>query len=70
MTEIASLPKLSKCITNDARYTTQKIIPYVLHSDIWHCYKNVEIPDLQLAYQNHDTVEMFNYKKKTIVKFT
>ena len=25
--------------------------------------------DLQLAYSNHDTVEIFNYKKKMIVKF-
>ena len=47
-----------------------KIIPYVLHSDVWHCYKNIEISELQLAYENHDTVEIFNYKKKMIVKFS
>ena len=30
----------------------KKIIPDVLHSDIWYCYKNitVTISDLQLAY--------------------
>ena len=27
-----------------------KIIPYALRWDIWHCHKNFEISDLQLAY--------------------
>ena len=37
-----------------------KIIACVLRQDVWHCYKNVKISDLQLAYQNHDTAEIFN----------
>ena len=36
------------------------MISYVLRWDVLHCYKNVKISDLQLAYQNHDTVEIFN----------
>ena len=27
-----------------------EIISYALRWDIWHCYKNVKISDLQLAY--------------------
>ena len=34
------------------------------------CYKNIKIKIWStIVYQNHDTVEIFNCKKKMIVKF-
>ena len=39
-----------KQVKNYARYTMLKIILYVLHCNKWHCYKNVKMSDLQLAY--------------------
>ena len=42
--------KTKKYIKNYSRYTALKNNSFVLCSDVWHCYKNIEISDLQLAY--------------------
>ena len=47
----------------------KKIISYGLHWDAWLLreYQNKTL--ICNLHQNHDTVEIFNYKKKMILKF-